>query len=392
MSKRKLDDWLTAYSEYTYNSEPPDLFKIWSGISAIASVLKRKCYSEWESRLYPNMYIVLVGPSGCRKGTALRPVRSLLSELGIKFAAEAITREALIRELANSQVTDPNAITGEIAMHSSLTIFSEELTVFLGQNNWQLMSDLNNWFDCLDTWTYRTKNMGEDVIIGVWVNLIGATTPEFLMSALPQDAIGGGLSSRILFVYGDKKSRLCPISIPTEEEKALREDLSYDLDVISMLQGEFKYTEEFLSTYVDWYLETAKNPPFEDRNFLGYNERRATHLRKLAMIMSASRSDEMVMKSGDFTRALTLLEETEQFMPFAFTGRGRQKNSDILEAVLKLVCAKGAVSKKELLLRHYKDITARDLDEMLNTVATAGFVREVFKGNTSYIEWTKKET
>ena len=128
---RQLIDWIDGYLKYTDNSEPPQMFRLWCAISVIASVLQRKCRLEWGTiTFYPNMYVVLVAPSGkARKGTAMGPALDFLEDLNIKLAAEAITREALIRELANANSTDPDIESGSIEFHSSMTIFSPELTV-----------------------------------------------------------------------------------------------------------------------------------------------------------------------------------------------------------------------------------------------------------------------
>ena len=61
---RKLNDWIDSYLEYTKNSEPPDLYKEWVAVSVVASILQRKCSLPWgDITFYPNMYIILVGPS-----------------------------------------------------------------------------------------------------------------------------------------------------------------------------------------------------------------------------------------------------------------------------------------------------------------------------------------
>ena len=53
--------------------------------------------------IYPNMYIILIGPSGrCRKGTAMRMGFEILKNVGVKVVSESITREALIRQMKTS--------------------------------------------------------------------------------------------------------------------------------------------------------------------------------------------------------------------------------------------------------------------------------------------------
>ena len=62
---RALKDWIDSYLDFVDNSEPPQMFKLWCAISVIASALERKCYLSWGTlTFYPNIYIVLVAPSG----------------------------------------------------------------------------------------------------------------------------------------------------------------------------------------------------------------------------------------------------------------------------------------------------------------------------------------
>lgn len=374
---RVLEDWLEGYLKYTENSEPPYTYKLWTGISVIASCLRRKCVLNWGTlTFYPNMYIVLVGPSGkCRKGTAMKPGTKLLREMGIKVASESITREALIRELRDSSDNQVDISTGTPHLHSSLTIYSEELTVFLGYNNQQLMADLCNWYDCGDKWTYRTKNMGTDAIQGVWVHLQGATTPDLLQTTLPRDAIGGGLTSRIIFVYEFKKGKTVLVPFLTDEEKAMEELLLQDLGRIALMAGEFKLTEGFIEHWVDWYSKQDKQrgPIFDDYRFSGYVERRPTHAMKLSMILSASRSSDMIITEDDLKRALKILALTEIKMPHTFSGIGRLEISDIVHRIMAFVAQVKEVTFSDLFRIFYQDIDREGLDKIVTTMETLKF-------------------
>ncbi len=83
MAKRKFKNWLKAYIEYTENSEAPYLFQFWAGIFSIAAALERNVWAQWDRILYPNFYIVLVGPSGVRKGSAMYPAERILKAADI---------------------------------------------------------------------------------------------------------------------------------------------------------------------------------------------------------------------------------------------------------------------------------------------------------------------
>lgn len=382
MSGRKTDDWIKTYMKYTENTEPPTLYREWTAISCLGAVLERKCYINWgHFTLYPNMYIVLVGPSGkCRKGTAMGTGKDLLKTVGINLSADAITREALIREMKRASQTQADPQTGDMIFHSSLTVYSPELTVFLGYNNVKLMADLCDWFDCPADWEYRTKGSGTDEITGVYMNIIGATTPELIRSTLPDDAIGGGLSSRIVFVCAEKKGKVVPRPFLTEQEQDIREDLISDLDAIHMMKGEFQITEEFIDAYDKWYRMQEENPPLGDPKFAGYNSRRQVHLIKLCMIISASRSDDMMLTEEILIDALGLLKVTEKKMPLVYQGYGTADNAQVMQSVMQSIQMNGTLTRKELMRQHYSDLGTIDkLDEIIQALSFSGFISYDFE-------------
>jgi len=335
------------------------------------------------------MYIVLVGPSGCRKGTAMGPGFSMLRGLGIKLAAEAITREALIRELKTC--TNTQASGDQMFMHSSLTIFSQELTVFLGYSNMQLMADLCDWFDCRDTWTYRTKSQGTDEITGVWVNLFGATTPELIQTTLPRDAIGGGLTARMIMVYAARKGKTISIPHLTPEEKELGLVLSADLEKINMLSGEFKVSPDFIDYWIDWYPMQDKTPPFEDTRFTGYIERRGMHTLKLSMIVNASRTSDMVMTSYDLQRAIQLLSDVESKMPHVFSGFGKSPTSDILVQVMHFCADAHVCTLSDVMNRFYQDADKRTMEGIISTLESMNYIRITHTATDRQIRYIKGE-
>lgn len=341
MATRKLDDWINSYLAFTDNTEPPSIFREWCAVSVIAAALQRKCRLEWGvTSFYPNMYIVLTAPAGrARKGTSMTPAKKFLNRIGIPMAAEAVTREALIRTLKDSEAVVSNE--NGVIVHSSLTVFSPELTVFLGYNNLQLMSDLTDWFDCGEKWTYHTKNSGTDSVSGVFINLLGATTPDLIRSTLPLDAIGGGLTSRIIFVYEEKKGKTIPFPFLSEDDKVLENELYFDIECINMLSGNFKVTAEFLNLWGDWYTAQEDVNPFGPgpcpKPFLGYVERRPTQVLKLSMIMNAAHTDSMLLDRVDLERAIDLLKRTEVKMTNVFGGVGLSPQSQLTYEVIEIM-------------------------------------------------------
>ena len=145
MSSRNLPDWLNGFMELTENSEPPILFRKWAAISTIASALQRKISLDLGLSLtiYPNLYIVLVGPSATGKGTVMKFASDIIEQIpAIRLSAQATSYQALIRRMMTVNLTGIDLVTGAQQFHSSMTVFSAEFTVFLGYQNREMIAAL----------------------------------------------------------------------------------------------------------------------------------------------------------------------------------------------------------------------------------------------------------
>ena len=392
-------DFYKGWCEYMSATEAPPLYSKWIALSMVAAVLKRTVWLQWDKSLYPNMYILLIGPAGfARKGTAMGPAKGLLSKLSVEVAASSTTRAALIKNLKKagdkgSFVTDD----GGSYIYSALTVFSPEFTVFIGYNNQQLMADLADWYDCPTIWNYETISRSEERLEGVYLNLIGATTPELLQTTLPQDAVGGGLMSRVIPVWAEGRPR--PV-FPFDErpDTELFNDLFGALNEIAFSHGEFLFDESFKTQWRKWYPNQHKELDFEEARLQYYAARRPTHLLKAAMCLNASRGGDKLLTSHDFEVALELLKETEVGMEKPFAGIGSSDTAKVKSDILTFIYRNKAVKFSKILRAFYKDLTSKDqLDEILATMNIMGFIEidvkdpETGLATTDYIVKYKKE-
>lgn len=389
MSERKLPNWIDAFLHYTNNTEPPFMFRKWTAISCIAAALQRKCFIRWGTALtfYPNMYVILVGPSATGKSMAMSAGLELIHEVpGIKTSAQATSLQALIRHLKDTNLTDIDLVTGEQTYHSSLSIFSKEFTVFLGYHNNEMMSALCDWYDCDRRWIYETISRKKEEIVGVWVNLLGGTTPDLIQSSLPIESIGGGLTSRIVFIYEERRGKLVTVPIQTESERHLYELLLHDLHEINKLTGEFKATKDFIEMWEDMCIQAESSPPFHDPKFDGYLGRRRTHLMKLSMIMSAATGDhDLILTSDDLEDAITALVEAENKMPLVFKGVGQSSIASLIhKATAFLVNSYTSEIPLHQFARYFSnDMDKFTLDRVLSTMEVSNMIKLIRKPGQS---------
>ena len=337
-NKRNLPDWIDGFMLLSDNSEPPVLYKKWTAISTIAAALQRKCHVSLgiSTTFYPNFYIVLVGPSATGKGTAMQYAYDIIENVpAIRLSAQATSLQALIRRMKETNLTDIDMETGKEIYHSSMTIFSNEFTVFLGYHNMELITALCDWYDSPRRWVYDTIKRDKEEIVGVWANLLAGTTPDNIQSSLPMEAIGGGLTSRIIFVNEEKKSKLVIFPSITQRELDLQFYLTHDLEQITLMSGCFRFTEDAMGYYAEWCQAAEENPPFYDRKFDGYCGRRRNHILSLSMVCSASRNNLMILTRDDLERSANLLAEVEIKMGVVFRGLGKSDIASLInESIL----------------------------------------------------------
>jgi hypothetical protein len=208
---------------------------------------------------------------------------------------------------------------------------------------------------------------------------------------MAHEAIGGGLTSRMIFVFEHKRGKIVALPWLTPADHSLREKLVRDLERISYMSGNFVVDDTFIEIWVPWYEAQDDNPPFNDDRFSGYLERRAMHALKLSIILNASRTDEMLVSRQDLERAIAILESTELKMPCAFSGVGKLAYADAMNKIMTEIAVRKETSFKELLQRFYYDIDKFTLTKIIESLETMGYVKSVIKGNKPVIIYTRTD-
>ena len=202
----------------------------------------------------------------------------------------------------------------------------------------------------------RTRMDGELVIPTPSLNLIACTTPAWIAQNVPDYLIGGGLTSRMLFVYGDKKARYIaypqrhmPADYPERQEKLTR-----DLERISKLVGGFTLTEDAYDWGDAWYRNFHENEaPKLDKTLIGgYIARKQTLVHKIAMVLKVSQGDDLVIDRALLERAVKLLTELEPNMPMVYNKIGMTTDAQASHQILAFLERQGGTADFNLLYRY----------------------------------------
>ena len=344
---RQVENWLESYLQMVDQTEPPQRFHLWSAITIIGATLGRKCTMKLGPEMFfPNLYTILIGPPGVRKGTAIKYATDLLADLQTKGACrapDAVTKEQLIAEMEAAQETEN--VNGKLLPHSSLFVIAPELVVFIKENDHERLGYLCQLYDGLDRFEYKTKTSTNQFVVnpGLWI--LGATTPNWIEIAMKQLGVGGGMTSRTIFVYASKKGHHISATKMRSFDQTLRAKLITDLQQIKTMAGSFRLTKEADLTYSNWYENRYLQTGIDDSRFASYWERYPAMVIKVAMIVSASKRDDMVVHDADVSSSIRMFEALHPEMPQAFGGLGQNVLGSQTEMIRNILRDKKVASK-----------------------------------------------
>lgn len=390
---RHFPHWLKSYLAFTATSESPDAFHFWTGVSTIASTLRRRVWQEQHLfQWIPNFYIVFVAPAGvATKSTTLNLGMGLLEEVdGVRFGPESGSWQGLGDALAESTEYflwkgNPDGDDCPIPM-SAITVAASELGTFLRPDDEHAMSFLTDaWDGRKRKFSHKTKHSGAIEIQRPCLNLIGATTPSWLQRNMPENLIADGLLSRVIFVYAEKKRHY--VSLPARNVQGAvfrdqRRMLIEDLREISALVGEYLFCPEVERPggWMDtWYAAHYGHTPahMASSRYGGYLSRKQTHLVKLAMVLAASKRSALVIELEDVIEADAILVDAEHSMIRVFESVGVVDEAKHVAEIVQFVRAHKWLDSQSLYRLCHNIMTERDFKQGLRLAIEGGLLHVV---------------
>lgn len=360
-------NFLQAYKDYTSEAESPDSFHLWVGLSIIASALRRRVWvNQGIYMLYPNMYVVLVGPPGrTAKTTSIRLGQKLLRGVDtVTFGPDSLTREELIQVMARA---------GGQGKTSAITLHASELSSLMGPSEIKMIHFLTDIYDGDGIWKYATKQSGKSTIHNPILNILCGTVPDYIANSLPIGLVGSGFSARVIFNYEDIPRFANPH--PAEPDPELKQALIEELQHISTLEGEFRWTPKAWLMYEEQYEKILFSVP-DDYRLEDFHYRKKIHLLKLAMLMSVSERDDLIITENDLETSWTLLENLEVNMPQVFSAVGKYEYATDMERIVQQIRHAGAegLTTTEIFYRNRAVGDADTLGRILLTAERAGVI------------------
>ena len=385
MELRIENEFIQEYLEYVEDTESPRIYHIWSAIGAIGAALGRRVHFPFGiGPIYPNEYILLVGPPATRKSTAINIAGEIIKRAtSVRIAPEdtAGKRQGLIaamedkteeeRTLEEIETADAALFLEQLSKHKVsidtsdrhiLFAIASEFSVFIGQHSIEMVNFLTKVYDGED-YKYQLKNE-QRILTEPLMGLIGGTTPTSISDAFPTTTIGHGLMSRMVLVFANQKYKRIarPPRLNPKIEKSLVEQINY---MYLNLRGEFAETDKAKEIGEQLY---EKDVDIQDPRFVYYCDRRQTHHIKLSMCLAAARK-KMCINQTDVEEADRILGYTEQFMPEALGEFGLSPLATATQKLWEFIQHNRDIPIAERLLH---SVMHRDMKrvDLLNTLST----------------------
>jgi hypothetical protein len=357
---------------------------MWTALSVMSVALGRGTYLDRGFyRIYPNLYILLVGESALvRKSTAIGIGMGLLRKAldkDLTVISQKISPQAMIKAL-NEKYKEKKV--------SSAFISSSEFAVFIGESSKDqfIIQVLTDLYDCPDTWSYTTILRGTEYCNNCYICLLAGSTPDWLKTSIPEESLGGGFLSRVLMIYREEGGP--KVAFPedgmTSARKLLRENIENDLKILSELRGPFSWTPEAKSCFSTWYNE-YNHPENAPKYMRGYFGRKGDTAIKLAMICSASHESSRTITDRDIMFGINMLTENEKCMEQVVALMGQSKEGSKIDKVLYLVRKSGEQgiehSRLQRSISHY--LNSDELRVAISTLVQSGLIKKDWDGRKS---------
>lgn len=391
MSRKCNPGIIEEICRYYQETEVPATFALWMAIFGVNECLGRDCsIDQGHFTVFPNMYIVIVaGSAKCRKSTAINVVTDFLRKVEppIKILSQKMTPEAMISALSGTTLKDKTKLIEEAVG----CFINDELSTLIDRGTFSsiLIPVLTKLYDCKD-FEYTTKMRGEEAVQNPCLSILGGSTIQWIKEAVPIHAIGGGFTSRIVFVYRADRDRKIAWPKRSQENVDREARIVHDLNEVARMRGVFGVTQEAIDLYTEEYDTFLEGTMSANPYLSGYAGRRHITLLKVAMAFSASRHSEREVTKQDIWKAIQALQNAEGGMDTVMRAITSEPTGEICEFIMTMIMTQGSIFRAKLVYDTRHRISHRELDVILEGLMQTGYVKRVLVDNKIAYKYVKK--
>ena len=376
----ETDHLLRLYQHHAGQSEVPTVFHVWCCLALTAACLgDRVWYHKFRgSKLYPNLYVMLLGPSGCGKGEAINAMLNVMPRATLAYQGRA-TKAHLVDHLAKlSKNGGPGA---------KVFLITPELLQAVGEGPvaHELVTTLTDWYHGKIEYRDGTRTHGEKILRLLLPNWIAGTTREWLMKTVSVDEVKGGFFGRIVAIEGMYAIERFRRPLYPDDYDEIVAYLRARFRALTAIEGEFVMTAEAEEVEGVWY---AERPMPEDVDLIPTWRREHDLLLKLSMLLAVLERSELTIEARHVQQAMALCGVSRAALPNLIRSASTTRDSQPSEVARALIRRLKVVDRTTLMQRlSGKGLNKEKLDRSLSTLITAGEITAQQVGRKWVYEW-----
>lgn len=382
----------------------------------IGAALQRRVWiGDLNNPVFPNMYVLLVGPAGVGKGLTTSPITALLRHhkykpgqglisedhddditesldpkavadnepLLFETAPDSASFEAMVQRMSKRCTRTAKLIGPDQRirgyMHTSMHVALDEFTSIFKRHAEDTVSFfLTVWGD-KETYERETIGRGREYITHPCLSMIAGTTPENLKKLSEMDIVGTGLSRRIVMVWADSNRFEQMFIAPRDAEQTqCRRQLLAHLRNLSRVCGPVDLTPEAREFLGAWWADkdgrrACASPIVDD-----YEANRAIHIQKVCLAFHfADNIDRSPITLETAQRALAFMQAIDKDRDKCLENVGRNPLSSIGQRIANYIGKRGLVTQSELLAMFWNEVQLRELEDILVVLCQRGEVQQM---------------
>jgi hypothetical protein len=376
-NRRHLADWLDSFQKAFENTESPEKYVYWVGVATIGAALQRNvCFDEVTFKLWPNHYIILVGPPAVKKTTAINfGVDRLRKVDGVNIGPSSVTWQYLVDKLKEIQSASPEemARTGQAVKDACpILLPAGELGTLIDFDDRGAIDFFTNAWDSPDVYDKGTRVMGDQLLNGPCPSLVAGTTPQWIKDNVKGATRGGGFVSRCIMPYAERPRKT--ITYPSRHVKHDHAEqlsfLEHDLACIAMLKGTYKLTDDAIAIGEAWHHQTSEQNYGKTitQDSDNWSNRRYSHVHKLAMVLAASRRDALVIEAQDLLDAIARIDEVHKDFDKVFKLLDERRETKGTREIEAFVKDKKICTLTDLMIAMRARFTKREITDALEVL------------------------
>lgn len=404
----KQKGFITDLVYYMRGMEVPTLFSVWSAIWLLSTCIKREAWLKWFPQdLYANLYMILVGPAGCRKSTTIDDIGVPLVKMLHKYMQDPNVKRMKNINIIKDKMTPESALNGMVPGNkpgkqsfafvddegkpimdpktnkplrykatSETGLVLSEMGSSVGKRSYtdgfiEILLDLYN---PRDTYEWTTISRGKQVLKRTYLTLLAATTPTGFRDSIPQAALGDGFLSRSILVYQPSSNRRFSVPRPVPNGPSIEELAKRLAWICETSIGEFSLDPDAFDRYDSWYHE-FKDYLEANVEEQGFRSRMYLNVLKVALLLRAQRYDmtDRTISLEDMNDAINLMQITYAKSVELLSEVGGDEFNRAVRRVLSVMKRHRKVDRTTLLRKSH--IPAAELNQVLDQLAQLGEIK-----------------